>query len=299
MPLALSVRIRGLKLWWNVRKLTRAQHRRLIALGEAVQDAKPQRNDDRAVRLAAAIAEANRQIAQLEPRIARSLEIDRQDFAQVTTWLQNLVVLRGSIDRFVLRHHIKGIVKRLEPSRAEWGELALATRVTVSQASNPEVKELIRDATEGRDRLLNTRQELADLLAPLNGKLLPSWMAAIGREVAGVGRFLVKELKARWLPRYPAAAGLVAGWWVANTFTAPRWGIFSRLGIFRSDETLVSQETYERLEFWLPIVAAAVCSYLGARLNSAIQRKYAPQPELPADSLGATEIRPRAEGTGS
>jgi hypothetical protein len=43
---------------------------------------------------------------------------------------------------------------------------------------------------------------------------------------------------------------------------------------------VVSGETYDRLEFWVPIVVAALCAYGGSRAWAALERRYAaPPPE--------------------
>jgi hypothetical protein len=60
------------------------------------------------------------------------------------------------------------------------------------------------------------------------------------------------------------------GWWIANTYTDSRWKSLARsLGIGSGGTHVVSGETYRAMSFWLPLLAAAVCAYLGDRIAAA------------------------------
>jgi hypothetical protein len=48
---------------------------------------------------------------------------------------------------------------------------------------------------------------------------------------------------------------------------------------------VVSADTYRAMSFWLPILAAAVCAYLGNRLAGYIGRRYAgAEARMPVES---------------
>ena len=89
-------------------------------------------------------------------------------------------------------------------------------------------------------------------------------------EAARFGRAFWAQLRPAVLPRAPALAGLAVGWWIANTYTDSRWKSLARsLGIGSGGTHLVSGETYRAMSFWLPLLAAAVCAYLGDRIAAA------------------------------
>jgi len=74
-----------------------------------------------------------------------------------------------------------------------------------------------------------------------------------------------------------ALAGLAAGWWVTHTYTTSRpRALLRSLGIGSGGTQVISAETYERMRFWLPILAAAVCAYLGDRIARWIRQRYRP-----------------------
>jgi len=77
------------------------------------------------------------------------------------------------------------------------------------------------------------------------------------------------------IPRASALAGLAAGWWVTHTYTTSRpRSLLSSLGIGSGGTHVVSSDTYQSMRFWLPLLAAAVCAYLGDRLARWIRQRY-------------------------
>ncbi len=99
----------------------------------------------------------------------------------------------------------------------------------------------------------------------------------IAREGNVLAKTMGKQLQEKLLPRVSALAGLAAGWWVANTYTDSHWRSALRsLGIGRGGTHVVSSETFQAMSFWLPIVSAALCAYLGNRLALLIRRRYRP-----------------------
>ncbi|HEX6668420.1 MAG TPA: hypothetical protein VF061_02610, partial [Gemmatimonadales bacterium] len=71
--------------------------------------------------------------------------------------------------------------------------------------------------------------------------------------------------------------GLCVGWWIANTYTDShlRSGLRS-LGIGSGGTRVVSSSTYEAMTFWLPLLAAALCAYLGERIGAHYRGRESP-----------------------
>jgi hypothetical protein len=138
--------------------------------------------------------------------------------------------------------------------------------------------EAVRAAQAERDA---AAAEQALHLAPLEGAL-PAWMTSLVGEGKALGKAFATQLKGHLFPRVSALAGLATGWWVANTFTDSPWRSALRsLGIGRGGTHLVSAETYRAMSFWAPILAAAICAYLGDRIARFLRRRYYPQSILP------------------
>jgi hypothetical protein len=95
---------------------------------------------------------------------------------------------------------------------------------------------------------------------------------ALPEEAVRFGRAFWHQLRPAILPKAPALAGLAVGWWIANTYTDSRWKSVARsIGIGSGGTTVVSGETYRAMRFWLPLLAAAVCAYLGERIAEALR----------------------------
>jgi hypothetical protein len=204
-----------------------------------------------------------------------SFDQDRTDWADASPSLKVLILARGLLVRAVLRAQRRRIERELAPLLERIGAHALAAPSVAARLPEPALAEVERQ----RARAGAASAERAELLAPLGGRALPPSFSAAARETSRVAAGLGQELRARLLPRLPGLAGLVAGWWVAHAFTSSRWDAFTeRLGLRRGGPWVVSGETYERLEFWIPLVAAALCGYLGSRVWAAVERRYAAPP---------------------
>jgi hypothetical protein len=67
------------------------------------------------------------------------------------------------------------------------------------------------------------------------------------------------------------------GWWVANTFTDSSFSAtLHSFGIGEGPRYAVSTGQFHLMHFWLPVAAAATCSYLGSRLGTLIRARYQP-----------------------
>ena len=88
---------------------------------------------------------------------------------------------------------------------------------------------------------------------------------------------VAKEVRGALVPRLPAVAGMGVGWWVANTFTDSSFSAtLHSLGLGSGPRYAVTTEQYQLMHFWMPIAAAATCSYLGNRLGALIRARYQP-----------------------
>lgn len=93
------------------------------------------------------------------------------------------------------------------------------------------------------------------------------------REAAHFARVLWSQAA----PRAPALIGLAVGWLIAQNFTDSQlaatlhaWGIGS------GPRRAVRAETLKAMNYWLPLLAAAVASYASSRLSALIRARYAP-----------------------
>ncbi len=88
---------------------------------------------------------------------------------------------------------------------------------------------------------------------------------------------MAQEVRGRLFPRVPALAGLGVGWWIAKTFTDSRFSAtLHSLGIGSGPRRVVSSERLHAMEFWLPILAAAICSYATGRIAALLRSRYDP-----------------------
>ncbi len=262
---------RAARLNADVHLARRREARALAAAGEAACDAP-------GLGTSAEVAHALEDAATLRARRdaarraeAASLDADRADWADAPPWLKLVIVARGLLVRSVARAQRRRIERALAAHLATIGAEAIAT---------PQIATALPDHVRGsveqeRERAERAAAERAQLLAPFGGRALPTSVGAGLREVSRAGVGLLRELRSRLVPRLPGVVGLAAGWWVAHAFTASRWAdLTERLGLRHGGPWVVSGETYERLEFWVPLVAAALCAYLGSRFWRSLERRY-------------------------
>jgi hypothetical protein len=209
-------------------------------------------------RLVREVVEGERRAAALVAEGQASLDADRADLRAVAAWVKPAVVLRGLCTRLVLRHRRSLERRALQPRFEALGELA--TR-------SAEPGSLAREVAAARGRLAEIIAERERWVAPYGGRALPDWTTQAGAEAVGFGRAVLIQLRSHLLPKAPAIAGLTVGWWIANTYTDSHLRSALRsLGIGSGGTRVVSSSTYEAMTFWLPLLAAALCAYLGERL---------------------------------
>jgi hypothetical protein len=191
----------------------------------------------------------------------RSLEAGRADLATVARWMGPVVILRGVCTRLILRHTMAAARRGLRPRYEALGELAAGGRDAPTA--------LTREVAEVRVRLARAQAERERWVAPYGGSAIPAGAVRVGAETAGFGQAVARQLRSQVFPKAPALVGLAVGWWVANTYTDSHLRSALRsIGIGSGGTRVVSSSTYETMSFWLPLLAAALCAYLGERVGA-------------------------------
>ncbi len=270
------------RLSWRAWQARRREAHALARAGEAIAASSHGLADAPARTLLARITDTRDRLAALGGALEASLDADRADYARASAWVRPLVIVRGLAARAVLRDLIARTRRELRPLHESLGALAFEGRgwaVCVPAA--------LANAVAGtRAEAEAADAERARRLAPLGGTALPAWSHRVGHETTEFGRAVWQQLRPQLLPRLPVLVGLAVGWWIANTFTDSPWRAALRsIGIGTGGTRVVSPETYRALGFWLPILAAAICAYLGGRLAALVRRRYGPV-AVPAAAAG-------------
>ena len=242
----------------------RLRHRERLALrrrGEQVVRAGGP-GSEASARLVAEIDEGERRADALTAESRASLDADRADLRVVAAWVRPAVILRGACTRLVLRHR-RSLERRALRSLFEaLGQLA-------AESEQRRDTGIAGELVAVRGRLAAVTAERKRWGAPFGGRALPSWTERAGAEAVVFGCAVVAQLRAHLLPKAPAIVGLTVGWWIANTYTDSHLRSVARsLGIGSGGTRVVSSSTYEAMSFWLPLLAAAMCAYLGERLGA-------------------------------
>ena len=97
---------------------------------------------------------------------------------------------------------------------------------------------------------------------------------AATHEGRALGGAVLQQLRGKLVPRFSALAGLAAGWWVTSTYTDSHLrSVMNTVGLGRGGTHVVSGTMYKAMNFWLPILAAAICAYMGDRLARRIGQR--------------------------
>jgi hypothetical protein len=283
MPLTrLSAVYRASLSGWRMRQAQRRERAALARVGEAVAVSKTAGNDHSLRHLITHAANTRSRIEALSEDISRSFDADLADYAMVARWVQPLIVVRGLSGRAVLRYHRTQCRHGLRPVHEALG------RAAMEKSAEQRAELGVPLTSAGAVRAARTEREAAAAeramhLAPFGGTL-PGWMTWLATESTALGRAIAGQLRAHLFSRLSALGGLAAGWWVANTFTDSPWKSALRsLGIGRGGTHVVSAEAYRAMRFWAPILAAAICAYLGDRLAQAVRRRYFPALPSPVE----------------
>ena len=226
---------------WEAFQARRDERRALLLLGETLPPtADVEALDDRH--------------KTLDRMLAISMSRDRADFGAVAQWAQPLVVLRGLLDRAVLRALRRRTAADREVAWVKAAEVSLDSAQGVLAESARQARQVVREA--------ETR------LTPL---------PLVAREAQHFSRYVYAEARVLLLPRIPALVGLLVGFWIAQTFTdSPFTATLHSWGIGSGPRHAVRGETLRAMNFLLPLVAAALSSYAGSRLASLLRARYAP-----------------------
>jgi hypothetical protein len=268
MLIRLRTQIHEIRLDLHHAWLRRRERAALRRLGEAVADSDVSCGNGEVARLRMEMQSGAARIAQLERDCRASLAADRADFTAVAHWVKPLVATRGLCTRLVLRHRVALLRRGLEPHHVALGELA---------AAEPECwYPLEREVTAVRTRRASVLAERQRRLAEFGATAFPAWGARVATEAVGFGRAVFAQLRSHFVPKMPALAGLAVGWWIARTYTDSHLqSVLRSIGIGKGGTRVVTSSTYEAMSFWLPLLAAALCAYVGERLAA----YYAPSRE--------------------
>jgi hypothetical protein len=246
----------------RVRYLRRRECLTLRRLGAEVT-ARDSGHDEALAPLLADIREGERRAAELLAQSHASLEADRADLRMVAAWAKPVVVLRGLCVRLILRHRRAVERRALRPRLEALGDLATQRTGAVAEGS------LQREVAALREQMGQVARERDRWGAPYGGRALPAWTGTSVGEANMFARAAGAQLRSHLIPKAPAIAGLCVGWWIANTYTDSHLRSALRsVGIGSGGTRVVSSSTYEAMTFWLPLLAAALCAYLGERLGA-------------------------------
>jgi hypothetical protein len=235
----LQAQAHEIRLDLHSRWLRRQERAALRRLGEDIATGTENENTElRAVR--AEISAARQQLGVLAEERASSLAGDRADLRRVATWIQPLVIIRGLCGRAVLYHRASAVHKRLASLHEAAGTLA------ASRGPMPQRRELV----EARDWLERVTSERDQRLAAFGGTAHPAWLRRAAMEAAGLAGAFLKQLRSTLLPKVPALAGMMVGWWITNTYTDSHLRSALRsLGLGHGGTHVVSASTYKAMSF--------------------------------------------------
>jgi hypothetical protein len=260
---------------WRGHLAGREERRACTALGVALAARGGDPAGERSAAALAAVHLADGELRSLERADQASLEQDRADYPAVPRWLRPVVVARGVATRALLGHRGREARATRAAACAALGRAALAEPPPGDYALAP----LLEAGRAARDRARSAAGAEGAARGALEGWVALAVAGHLGRELVALGRPLTQELRGRLLPRAPALAGLAVGWWIASTFTDSGFlATLHALGIGRGPRRRVSGETLRAMQFWLPLLAAAACSYLSSRAGALVRARYQPPP---------------------
>jgi hypothetical protein len=164
-------------------------------------------------------------------------EAELRDLERVSWWVQPVVILRSVTSRMVLQHDRRRAERCLDAAHEALGRAA-ALRGQGAPGSRP---------------------------AP-SGEIGLPWSERLGVEARGFFTAVWAQLHSHLFPKAPALVGMVVGWWIANTYTDSHVrSVLRSVGVGSGGTHVVSGSTYRAMSFWMPLLAAALCAYLGER----------------------------------
>jgi hypothetical protein len=206
--------------------------------------------------LAVELAADRRRLEGFAAKVEDSWDADRADLGAVAPWMCPVVIARGACARLVLAHQRARAERALRPRYERLGACVVAS----------DSRDGIR-VQAARTALARLQLERERRLASFGETAHPVWARQAAAESAGLAQAILGQLRSALLPKAPALAGMAVGWWIANTYTDSHVRSALRtLGIGSGGTHVVSGSTFKAMNFWLPLLAAAVCAYLGERV---------------------------------
>jgi hypothetical protein len=268
----LQAQLHEVRLDLHHRWLHRQERAALRRLGEEIAGRVESGGSEELDRLAVEIGGVKRQLELLAAESATSLAADHTDLGRVAPWVRPVVVARGVCTRMILWHRAGAARRRLRPRYEAFGELAVRGGLAAPRRD-------VVSARAGRERLLAERERR---LAPFAGTAHPAWTRQAATETVGLTRAVLNQVRSTLLPKTPALAGMVVGWWIASTYTDSHVrSVLRSIGFGSGGTHVVSGSTFKAMSFWLPLLAAAVCAYLGERIVGYYRKRASPEAGTP------------------
>jgi len=256
----LQAQLHVLRLGVRQRGLRRREQAALARLGQATL-ADGGSREGRLAALATEAATAQGRLAAVAEERRAALAVTRTDLAAVPRWMAPVVLVRGASARAVLRQRRAAIEKPMYELHLTAGRLAMATATSPAAREVQAIRSELAGAASERDRRL----------AGLDASPLPAWVERARVEGQQFGGAVRAQLRSQLMPKAPALAGMAVGWWITRTYTdSHARSILRSVGIGHGGTHVVSGSTYKAMQFWLPLLAAALCAYLGKRLAATI-----------------------------
>jgi hypothetical protein len=261
----LRAQIDAVRLGVHQRGLRRREQAALARLGQ-VTLAEGGSRAGRLANLAAEAAAARSRLAALAEERQAALVHTRAELAAEPRWRAPVVLVRGASARVVLRQRRAAIEKAIHEVHMIAGRLAMATPTSPAARQVQAIRAELAAAASERER----RQ------AELDARPLPAWLERARGEGKHLGGAVWTQLRSQLTPKAPALAGMAMGWWIASTYTdSHARSILRSVGIGHGGTHVVSASTYKAMHFGLPLLAAAVCAYVGQRIAAAVRESRA------------------------
>ena len=172
-----------------------------------------------------------------------------------------VVLLRGASARAVLRRRHAAIEQSMHELRLTAGRLAMATDTSAAAHEVRRIRAELVGAASAHERTL----------ASLAARAEPAWVGRARAEGKHFGGALWQQVRSQLTPRGPALAGMAMGWWITSRYTdSHARSILRSVGIGHGGTHVVSASTFKAMQLGLPLLAAALCAYLGKRLAAAV-----------------------------
>jgi hypothetical protein len=244
----------AIRLGVHRQRLHHRERRALARLGRVTLGDGGSR-EGRLATLAADAAKTRCYVDALEQERRTALAATRADLGAGPRWMAPVALVRGASAQVALRRRRAAAEQALKELHLTAGRLAM------TNASNPAAREV---------------QAVRAQMAALQAKPLPAWADRARSEAKHLQGAIWSQLRAQLTPKAPALAGMAMGWWITSRYTdSHARSILRSIGIGHGGTHVVSGSTYKAMQFGLPLLAAAVCAYVGERIALAVRERRA------------------------